>query len=97
MTPDQERVKALLPIIEAYARGEEIEIMGYDGKWKSIINPGWDARAASYRIKPKPLEFWTNVYCECPLRFGYHHATKDAAKRLAGAEALRIAHFREVL
>ena len=56
MEPNE--VKALLPIMKAFAEGKTIEVMTCDqsGKtcWKKISNPYFDKSAKYYRIKPEP-------------------------------------------
>ena len=62
---DRERAKELLPIIQAYAEGEEIEYRwisdddGPDGAW---ITPDREFESGGeYRIKPEPFECWVFV------------------------------------
>ena len=57
----REDAKKLLPIIEAFANGENIQIQVSDSKWSDIESPSFNA-GSSYRIKPKPREFWVNEY-----------------------------------
>lgn len=57
---NRERAKELLPIIEAFANGEEVEY-----RWSEVpqwadcgeVGPGFEDEV-EYRIKPKPREFW---------------------------------------
>ena len=60
---NRERAKELLPIIQAFAEGKEIQ-----SKWSS--DTGWGdcdklitddgvGYVREYRIKPEPREFWT--------------------------------------
>lgn len=53
---NRERARELLPIIEAFANGEEIERY-YGESWNREIGPCWDPDS-KYRIKPKAREFW---------------------------------------
>jgi len=59
---NRERCKELLPILEAFANGEDIQF--HDGDdWFDIGKEGLDAESLDddgleYRIKPKPREFW---------------------------------------
>lgn len=51
--------KNLLPIIQAYANGETIQIMTMTGEWRdAACEPSFSEPASSYKIKPKPREFW---------------------------------------
>ena len=55
----RERAKELLPIIQAYAEGKEIEFRAYygSGDWQPVINMAMNPNQ-EYRIKPEPREFW---------------------------------------
>ena len=57
---NREDAKELLPLIEAFANGEDIECVKIsDGTWKTMgANCRFDSAASHYRIKPKPREFW---------------------------------------
>lgn len=44
----------LLPIIQAYAEGKEIEIFDKTKKWETAILPHFDCDPSFYRIKPEP-------------------------------------------
>ena len=51
---DRNQAKALLPIIQAYAEGEEIEIFDCTKKmWETAILPHFDCDSIFYRIKPE--------------------------------------------
>ena len=56
MEPNE--VKALLPIMKAFAEGKTIEMMAVDENrgicWKEISNPRFSMSAKYYRIKPEP-------------------------------------------
>ena len=54
----RENAKALLPIIEAYAKGDEIEVDQHNGTWKLVEDPTFLNVPPNYRIKPKPREWW---------------------------------------
>ena len=48
------QAKALLPIIQAYAEGKEIEIFDCTKKmWETAILPHFDCDSIFYRIKPE--------------------------------------------
>ena len=52
------RAKQLLPIIEAFANGEEIECRSNDTReWVTDSEHTWTTYM-QYRIKPKPREGW---------------------------------------
>ena len=57
---DRKRAKELLPIIQAYAEGKDIQYRITDGDWND--DPDFDPFAQGfaclkYRIKPEPREF----------------------------------------
>lgn len=52
---NRNQAKALLPIIQAYAEGKEIEIFDKTMKmWKTAMLPHFDCDSNNYRIKPEP-------------------------------------------
>lgn len=55
MTRDE--AKKLLPIIEVYANGEEVQMYIFPGKWEDCDDPVFSP-TFKYRIKPKPREIW---------------------------------------
>ncbi len=56
---NRERAKELLPVIQAFADGEDIEAKGL-GDWIVTTDATWKAEC-TYRIKPKPREFWISI------------------------------------
>lgn len=53
----REEAKALLPIIQGYVDGKNIEIRRkgkYDAEWKETHEPSFTPSICDYRIKPKP-------------------------------------------
>ena len=75
---NRDEARALLPIIQAFAEGKDIEVSG-DVGWMPAADLKWD-RTYSYRIKPEPkLRPWTPE--ECPafvmLRMKGHHEEED--------------------
>ncbi len=60
MTP--QRAKELLPIIQAYAEGKEIQCrISTKHEWVPARNPGW-FDCYEYRIKPEKKKGWINIY-----------------------------------
>ena len=97
MTPNEQ-----LEILAAYVAGETIQYQSiHAGKWfaDSVCGPDYefDFQHFNYRIQPKPLELWVNVYpeprsstsCSC-------FRTEGEAIRFRGDRA-RTIHMREVL
>lgn len=61
---NRERARELLPIIEAFANGEEIQVNSDVLGWTSYTELSFNERAEDYRIKPKPREFWISNFPE---------------------------------
>ena len=62
---NRDRAKELLPIIQAYADGEDVEyrLATRSGKWHAFAS-GYEPNfyeGNQYRIKPKPVEAWAIV------------------------------------
>ena len=59
---NREDTKKAIEIMQAYVDGAEIEAQFLDnGNWAKEtkdLGPTWNFCACSYRIKPKPREFW---------------------------------------
>lgn len=50
----REEAKTMLPIIQAYAEGKEIEIFDKTTKmWRTVMLPHFDCDTKNYRIKPE--------------------------------------------
>lgn len=60
----REHAKKILPIITAFANGEEVqyEPLNKMGKWGSVQDPGFQADPSAYRIAPKPRVIFVNEY-----------------------------------
>ena len=46
--------KEMIEVMQAYDRGEQIEIMNKIGEWIYIDKPIWNWVIFDYRVKPKP-------------------------------------------
>ena len=91
---DRNQAKALLPIIQAYAEGKEIEIFDCTKKmWETAILPHFDCDSIFYRIKPETTyrpfkgaeECWKEMLKHKP--FGWlksKEATKDIYFTITG-------------
>lgn len=79
MTPQQ--AKELLPIITAYANGEEIQCRDRfnNSVWMSNTNFGFNPRCYEYRIKPKETVLYSRVFKGLynPFIFGRPTIVKD--------------------
>ena len=47
-------VHEMIQIMQAYERGEQIQVKGSGIKWIDIASPKWDWINYDYQIKPKP-------------------------------------------
>lgn len=54
---NREEAKKLLPIIQAYAEGKNVQVMDADKGWIDVCNPLFNP-CYLYRIKPELLDFW---------------------------------------
>ena len=91
---DRNQAKALLPIIQAYAEGKEIEIFDCTKKmWETAILPHFDCDSIFYRIKPETTyrpfkdaeECWKEMLKHKP--FGWlksEEATEDVYFTITG-------------
>jgi hypothetical protein len=93
-------LKTAVEVAQALERGEDVEhqIIG-DATWNKAKSDGWTWLPAQliYRIKPKPLECWVNVYNLHGETKVSSYSTKEHATFTASPEAIRVAvHMREV-
>lgn len=59
---NRERARELLPIIEAFANGEEIQARrDADSEWRTMHTETKFPDEFEYRIKPKSREFWVGI------------------------------------
>lgn len=97
---DAQRAKELLPIIQAFADGKQIQFKSVcknKWEWKDVEDPQWFDRN-EYRVKPEPKEVWVNEYLSGHMsghRFGY--ATKSEADHAAGINRVSCSLYREVI
>lgn len=54
---NREKAKEFLPLIQAFAEGEVIQIW-WNGAWSDISDPEWTGYLEDYRVKPKAREWW---------------------------------------
>ena len=45
--------KEMIEVMQAYERGEQIQLSKKDGNWICAQNPNWDWLNFDYRVKPK--------------------------------------------
>jgi len=91
----RETAKKFLPIIEAYANGETIEVLTHNhNEWRAFseISIHDSDDVARFRVKPKPLELWVNIYALSMNAY----TTEDEALRNRVRDG-RTVHMREVV
>lgn len=93
----REEAKTLLPIITAWANGENIQIQNGTG-WCDIVHHvdlQFDCDPDRYRMKPEPREFWLNIYPQ-PDTIAVH-TTKAQADAIALSDRVECIKVREVM
>jgi hypothetical protein len=64
MTP--EHVKALLPVLQAFADGQPVQAKAitevYKSEWKDVSDPHWAVEYYEYRIKPETVKYRRYLY-----------------------------------
>ena len=85
----REEAKELLPIIQAWAEGKNIQFLS-DGEWHDINQADFTCYPDKYRIKPEPKyrPFKTNEECWNEMQnhqpFGWLKSKKDGRLRCIG-------------
>ena len=57
---NREKASELLPIIQAFADGKDIQCHQMNDTWKTIETPQFN-EIAEYRVKPEPIEIWCMI------------------------------------
>lgn len=93
MTRDE--AKKLLPVIQAFADGKDVQLKIDDKTWMNRQDPVFHPKC-EYRIKPEPLECWLVVLTDGSI---FHRSTKEEAERTLRAFHTNAAihHMREVI
>ena len=45
--------KEMIDVMQAYDRGEQVQLLNIDGNWEDKDNPSWNWAKCDYRVKPK--------------------------------------------
>ena len=45
--------KEIIEVMQAYDRGEQVQLLNIDGNWEDIKSPNWNWCKRDYRVKPK--------------------------------------------
>lgn len=95
---NRERMKELLPVMQAFADGKEIEYKYKTKKddWNAIADPNW-MDDYDYRVKPVLREYWIILY-PSGLPYNTYETENFALKaldRLAPINAMSMVHVVE--
>lgn len=91
---NRDEAKQLLPIIQAYAEGKEVQYRDF-GDWNDYdddCEPDFTDKPAHYRIKPEPVECWAVVFSDGDISRSY--PTECEARKYCNG--LRVIRMREV-
>lgn len=88
---NREQAKAMLPLIQAFAEGKEIQHKNRYGFWIGVESPCFEGSIENYRIKPEEKWDWA-IYCthKSSKREVFHDiimaSTEEEAKRACAEE-----------
>jgi len=94
---NREQAKELLPIIQAFAEGKQIQYQCDTDGWEDVesFNPTWVVGdPSSYRIKPEPRVIYVNEYKN---GYGYPHKRLEQAIASVDIDHIRTIKFVEVI
>lgn len=87
---NRQECKALLPVMQAFAEGKEVEWRWRDGEpWRPTTSPGWN-RDQQYRIKPEPMVVWVSVYEDGSVGVAYTKQAGDMPLPRPGVRHVRF-------
>ena len=93
MTPQE-----IIDVVTAFRDGKAIECIfkiGSDPIWGSLSpQHEFDFSRFNYRVKPKPMELWVNIYPDEKLTF---YLSREEADKLKAPNRIRRIRVREVL
>lgn len=95
----RERATELAPILEAYGRGETVQVHRSGEVWMDLQDPEFTTGFTIYRIKPKPLEVWVVLITRHDLPNEAFSKREDAVSHAQGhfvEGGYRIVKMREV-
>lgn len=88
-------LKEKIAVMQAADDGKKIQVsLKGEANWFGIDAPAWNWDRFDYRVKPKTLELWVNVY---PNGLSAYYDTKELADKFANSDRLRCVHMREVV
>lgn len=93
---EAQRLLTNLEFIKAFAEGQTIQCrqLGKE-KWEDLGDTGYfDGEYVEYRIKPRPIEGWVNLYKDGTA--GSMWPTRELAEERASAQVIKCVFVREV-
>lgn len=82
MIYDRDHWKAMLPYVQAFAEGKEIEVLTNNTRygWLTVEQATFNDRPEAYRIKPEKrvIKAWVAIYDD---KCGYCHGDKTLVER----------------
>ena len=89
----------MIAVLQAFERGEAIQYRNRNSKKWRPVNPIWNFSLYDYRARPRPREWWINVYSKDALTFFRHdsRANADEANMRAGGQRIECVHMGEGL
>jgi len=59
---NREQTKAMLPFLQAFAEGKDVQYQNFVGNWVTLASIGESEQPERYRIKPEPIVRYANIY-----------------------------------
>lgn len=94
---NKEQTKEMIKVMQAYVDGAEIEYLGPHENWIHADEPGWNFQRITYRIKPKPVEYYVLVNAKGEAIGVSNHKSYVCYKDGADIDGAKIITVREVV
>jgi hypothetical protein len=78
---NREQTKAMLPFLQAFAEGKDVQYQNFVGNWVTLASIGESEQPERYRIKPEPVVRYANIYPS--MRDSGLHLTRELADNRA--------------
>ena len=78
---DKQETERRIEVMQAFVDDENIEVRRKTemAVWYSVGgDPSWNWSACDFRVKPKPREFWINIYPQQRYSFATYNTKKEA-------------------
>jgi hypothetical protein len=76
---NREQTKAMLPFLQAFAEGKDVQYQNFVGNWVTLASIGESEQPDRYRIKPEPKRGYINLYHDQPSSKSRAEADKLAS------------------